>query len=64
MLVPGSGAGLRSGYGILFFIANILLSKLLTTFSVASRNNPTLFRKYLFPTGFTTLTILFNSLTY
>ena len=52
-----------SGVGVLYFIGNILLLKLLILFSLAQRDNPMLFRKDLFSTGFTPLSIPFNALT-
>ena len=56
----GSGAVSRSGVGILSFTFFYLL-KLLRIFSLAPRNNLTLFIKDLFSTGFTPLSLTFNS---
>ena len=65
----GAGSDVRSDaasrVGILsrFFIGKILLLKSLRTFSIAPRNNLTLFKKDPFSTSFTPLSVSLNSLT-
>ena len=56
------GAGSHSGIWILSFNGNILLLKSLRTFSLALRNNLTLFRKDILSGDFTSLVILTNLL--
>ena len=58
----GAGSGSGVSIGILYFIGNILLLKLLRTLSLAPKNNPMLFRKYFFSIDFTPLPKFFNSL--
>ena len=59
----GSGVGSRVTSLSKLFIENILLLKLLRTFSLALYNNPKLFKKYFFKSVFIPLSKLFNPLT-
>ena len=56
------GLGIGSSVEVLsrLFIWNFLFLKLLIIFSLALRNNHTLFRKNLFPNGYLPLSIFFE----
>ena len=60
--VSGVGSGACLGAGIVFFVENILILKLLRIFYLALSNNPMLFGKDLFSTVFTLLFELFKIL--
>ena len=58
----GSGVGSRSDIRILSFYWKNFAFKVVKNFSLAPRINSKLFKRDIFPTGFTPLSIPFNSL--